>query len=483
MTLKKGFLTPEISELNISKKRFIISILLWLFFSFACYSLFYIAREAFRFTSNFDSIYIWVFTEEETFFYNLFFALISTILSQSIIIAYLVYQAKKVFQNNRFRRSDIFNDHTFVNWNFLSWFAKVAVGYGILMGSFGASFYYSFSIYPDYKFIFILIPIYLFHSSWNSLLRIFKRKVYKWFLLSALSITILSFGLANINLTDYQALNELVLSKNPFHNYQLNRVKSDIYNRIEKRDLVEDIFLVNPKHKGLKSKPLIVVNGQEIEIEQLKATIEDLKNNHDEADKLFLTFHMLIDKSIPMSFVNGVKFQMSFAGLRRISYSVIPSDFKASDNFMYSRGLNILNPIFVERILPPSPIDKLYSDLKNFEDFYPVRQISQSHCKIAESKINNSEMYDKFHSIIESEFNPKFVFYINENLSFEDYFQVLYAFRKALSDVKEEHSYSVYLKHYQDLNLEQGRVIDKKYSARFYELSPEVIEYIESIHL
>lgn len=479
MALKKGFLTPEISELNISKKQLIIAIVLWLSLSFAFYSLFYIAREAFRFTSTFDSIYIWIFTEEETFFYNLFFAFITTILSQSVIIAYLVYQAKKAFQNKRFRRSDIFNDHTFVNWNFLSWFAKAAVCYGIWMGSVGASFYYSFSLYPDYKIVFILIPIFLFHSSWNSLLRIFKRKVYKWFLLSALSITILSFGLANINLTDYQSLNELVLSKNPFHNYQLNRVRSDIYNRIEKRDLVEDIYLVNPKHKGLKNQPLIVVNGQEIEIEQLKVTIEDLQNSHYEEDLRFLTFNMLIDKSIPMDFINQVKFQMSLASVGRVAYSVIPCDFKAIDNYMYSIGLNMRNPTIGDGISPPVSFDILYSDLKNFEDAYPIYLISKSQCMINGSLMNNDDKYDRFRSIILNDFNPEFVFYINENLSFEDYFEVLYAFRKALLDIKNEYSFYMFLKHYDDLDWDQRKIVNKKYPARLYELSPEMIEYME----
>ncbi|OYT15072.1 MAG: hypothetical protein B7C24_14955 [Bacteroidetes bacterium 4572_77] len=480
MALKKGFLTPEISSLNISKKRFIIGIALWLFFSLVFYSLLCLIREGFRLTTVTDYCNIWMFSEDEIFFYNIIFAFVSTIFAQSILMVYLIQMPRNAHQKRRFRRSDIFNDHTFYSWNFISWFSKIGIAYGIWVGSAGASFYYSFSFYPKYNYVFVLLIMVLFLSSWNSFLRIFKRKAYKWFLLSMLSVSVVSFALANMNIIDHNLHNEKILKQNPFYNYQVDRVESKIYSSYERRDLVGDIYLVYPKGKTKNNKPLVLIENEEINMGQLKNALENYRCSWDKADRRLITMNMIIHKDLPMSFVNRVKFQMSSAGLYRLSYSVIPTNMPKAKDYPFPVGFNIRIPNLGDGPYPKSNFDQWYENAKIDKIQYVIRQIDTAHCSFNDSIIKTASLYELFYNTINQEPDYLFLYYINENLSFESYFEIISIFRQVIIDLKEEYSLNIFGKHYQDLDWDQRKEMRNKYPARIIELSPEMITYLKA---
>ncbi len=483
MTLKKGFLTPEISSLNISKKRFAIGIALWFSFSLIFYSLLCLIREGFRLSTVTDYHNIWMFSEDEMFFYNIFFAFVSTIFAQSILMVYLIQMPRKVSQERKFRRSDIINDHTFFSWNFISWFSKIGILYGIWIGSVGASFYYSFSFYPKYNYFFVLLIMVLFLSSWNSFLRIFKRKAYKWFLLSMLTISVVSFALANMNIIDYSLHNENILKQNPFYNYQVDRVESEIYSFMERRDFMWNIYLVYPKEKTKNNKPLVLIEHKEIDMGQLKNALENLRYTWGEADRKFITMNMIIHKDLPMSFVNRVKFQMSTAGLYRLTYSVIPKNKPIGKNYLFPVGFNIRIPNLGNGPYPKSNFDQWYENSKIDRIQYVIRQIDTAHCSFNDSIIKTASLYDFFYNTINQDPNYMFLYYINENLSFENYFEIISIFRQVIIDLKEEYSLNIFRKHYHDLDWDQRKEMRNEYPARIIELSPEIIAYLKRNNL
>ncbi len=131
--MKKGFLKTKFKTLEISNSRLITGIVIGLLFSFVFYSFLYIIREMFRIMS--EPFYeLWVLTDREVSFYNLFFAFISVIFGQSICFNYWLNRPKRLFKSERFRKISIINDQRFLLWYFLSWFSKIGLVFGIMFG-------------------------------------------------------------------------------------------------------------------------------------------------------------------------------------------------------------------------------------------------------------------------------------------------------------------------------------------------------------
>lgn len=483
MALKKGFLTPDIGELNISRKRLIIGLVIWLFFSSGFYSFLCLIRAGFRFITVSDFFPIWVFTEDELFFYNLFFAFLSAILAQSIFMVFLIQKPKPVFHKSRFRRTDIFNDHTFLVWNLMSWFSRVGFGYGILMGVIIAPYFGTFSLYENHKYIFVLIIIVLLFSSWNSTLKIFKRKAYKWFALSLISISILSFIMAKIEVIDNDYFGEQLKNQNVFLNYEVDRVESDVYSFVGTRDLVENIYLVYPKQKDNLNKPLIIFNNQIIDLDNLKETLKQQRIKHNECDRKFLSFNMAIHKDIPMSLVNEVKFIMSTVAISKISYSIIPKDIKIDTNYLYHYGFHRRFPILGNDFYPRPKSFIRFMKSKAYEENYAIKQLNATQCTINDTVIEMLSLYHHLQSICINDSKSLFTFYINENLNFSNYFEIVSTLSQVIKDLQNEYSLFNYSKHYYELDMYQQREVRNVYSERILEISPNLIEFIEQENL
>ncbi len=88
MSLKKNFLSPRISQLEISKRDFAIGILIGLLFSFGFYSFLVVGRELFRIMSIQENFCPWIISSAQIHQYNLFSAFWAVLLGQSFSFNY-----------------------------------------------------------------------------------------------------------------------------------------------------------------------------------------------------------------------------------------------------------------------------------------------------------------------------------------------------------------------------------------------------------
>jgi hypothetical protein len=70
-----SYFTDRINSPFIPKHRFIVGILIGLFYAFTFYSFMYITRESFRLLSSDENYSLWVLNDKEVNFYNLFFCI------------------------------------------------------------------------------------------------------------------------------------------------------------------------------------------------------------------------------------------------------------------------------------------------------------------------------------------------------------------------------------------------------------------------
>ncbi len=477
MTLSKNFLHKEPDFIKLSRFRLIVGGILGLLYSFSFYSFLYIIRESFRILSVTEKYDLWVLTDKEVNFYNLFFAFLSVIIGQSVCFVFWFDQPKKIFGIRNHRKTAIVNDQRFLNWYFLSWFSKLAVVFGLFFGFTFHGSWHVFSLFPDYNYVFILIIITLFLQTWNTIRSTYIRKSLKWMFVSIIFVSVLSFGLSKINLTNYNVINKSILSKNIHYRYKLDLPFSAIYERPEKLSLIEDINVVFSKDDKVSSKPIIVADNKEIPLDSLHFKIRDWQSMRDEIEIPFMVYRLYIHRGVKMDFINKLKTELSKSGIYRISYAVIPSN--ADFDTQYYPDVSF-----------PTRIPKWYSDMTKLNEIEQeinetpnIIQIKQSVngiITVNENAVEIAKLKPTIKRLIKN--NPDYLikYYINDSINFSSYFTVLSKSTEAIHELREEYSKWNYAQKYDWLNYEEQKEVREKYPLRILELTTEMIKKIEN---
>ncbi|MDD2286389.1 MAG: hypothetical protein PHQ11_13450 [Paludibacter sp.] len=200
--LNNNFLHIETELFKIPKSRLIMGLIAGLFYAFSFYAFMYLIRESFRFVSLTEGYDLWILSDNEVNFYNLIYAFISVIFAQSICFSFWFDKPQKLFSKRRFQQIAIVNNQRYLNTFFLFWFSVLAVIYGLIFGSTYQGGFYTFSFYPKYNYIFVLIVFVLFLQTWNSIRRIDKQHSLKWMFISMIIISTIAFGISKLNLID-----------------------------------------------------------------------------------------------------------------------------------------------------------------------------------------------------------------------------------------------------------------------------------------
>ena len=188
--LSKGFLKAEISIKNIGRKTFLVGILLGLIASWIINLFYNYSRESIRTITLLNDLTI--FTDKVYRFYDLFFASLSVIFGFSITTIYW-FQPKRngIFVRRNYLKLSIYtNANLFMIlplalvWRYASIMAFVYQSYW--------DFDRYFSIHRDYKLLIIIIPVYLFFTSWMYIQRYYR--AWKWMIISLpILLTIIFF--------------------------------------------------------------------------------------------------------------------------------------------------------------------------------------------------------------------------------------------------------------------------------------------------
>lgn len=460
--LYKGFLHTNTQLFKIPRQRFYTGLFAGLFFSFCMYALFYMTRESFRILSLTPDYDMWILTDTEVSFYNLIFAFISLIFGQSICFDYWFNHSLTFFSKRKYQRHAILNQQQGLNTYFLFWFSKLAILYGIYFGWTLQAGFYTFSLYPKYSYIFILIVIVLVFQTWNRLRRINPKQSLRWMFISILSISILSFSISKINLIPYKIINNIALSKNIPYRYNLQLPQSDIpESKSENQNQAIKIYVVLNQ-----ATPQIYIHQQQVSITQLADKIKKLNEQTNTFDSPFVCYQLYIDKSINMKWVNMLKSELAQANAFRIAYAYVPAHTHFDKRFYK-------NTFFKTHIAAYNTENK--TDNNHAATATNIIEIKHTHTNrylINNQACPTQKLKQTLYNIIKRQPNYLIQFQINDQMIFSDYFSLISAVNSAIYKLRNEKAMATYHNTLEDLEYNKANLIYKQYPIRIVETKP-----------
>lgn len=478
--LKKGFIKQESTEIIHDKKRFIIALILSILFAFSFYSFFNVIREAIRLFSLTDFHDIWWFSEKQNNFYNLFFASLSTVFGQSFAIQYYFDKPSFFYKKTKIRSSSVLNDQRVLNWYFLNCFSKIAFISVLIFAMAFKGGFYSLKIFPEYNFIFILIPVVLFLQSWLTLRLKFKNKVRKLMLISFLSISIISFGLSRIKYFNFSTLNETLLEKNIYATYNIKVPESE-YNNPDNNYYFENIFIVKSKNSN-DTMPVIIYNNKEININEFIKVGANLTSANIWQTNIWQKTHSIlrlhIDKSIKMKFVNKLKCELSKNNIRKIAYQITSpeTNYKVDlySNTVLKENLWICDNSFFSF--------KYYYKLFKYKYKLEITQNKNGDLFIDNHYITTEDLKRKIKTTVNKSHNFATIFYINDNAEFEDYIKTYSAILDAYNTTRNEYSLAKYSKPFNKLHYDERSRIIREIPMILFNFTEDMIKEIDNYY-
>jgi hypothetical protein len=464
--LEKGFLHQKI---KLSRSTFILGIIIGLTFSLTFYSLAYLFRELLRLLSTTENYDVWLLSESEIKFYNLFYAFLSVTFGQSICFLFWLKQKRRALGRHRYLRSYIAIDQSVLNLSFLLWFLKIAFLFATFFGLDRSGGFYVFSFYPAYKYLFVLIIIVLFFNNWLTIRRIFKNRALKWMLISILCISGLSFLLSQINIVDYKAINKSLLENNIFEKYDLEVPTSDVYdNKLENRSLVNIIYLVkNPENEN-QQKATLIVENETINLDDLDLIVSAWRESCWDIDVPRMTYQLYIDKDLQMEAVNKLRLKLSSLAATRIAYAVLPNDRKYDKRYYR-------NYIFQARIpftgtfgdLPPPPPPQV--ELSKYKNIIKIEVPEDNIFFINGAFIDKKNLTTILKQLLKESDNKIVQIWTDKKIRFSSYFIALSNYKKAIRELRNEYSINTFHLNFENLDIERKQQVKYIYPFALYE--------------
>lgn len=431
----------------------------FVFYFFSCAML-----EAFRVMTLTPEYDIWVPSEKERSFYQLFFAFVSVVFAQSFCLAYWFDGPRRFFEQRHRSAVQIVNGQRNLNWYFLSWFAKVIFGWFIFLSIPGS--FYAFSLYPDFKHLFVLLIIVLFLHPWVAMRQAFKRKTVKWMALSAALVTVLAFGMSRINMVDYKSLENAFLTRNVPHRYGLELPETEAVEKVEHAMLSKNVYVVQSKD-NTEPKCLIVVDGKTVDLKAFSESMEDWRLCHNEADFPLLNCRLNIDKKVKMKDVDEVLQVLADIRFYRIQYAVVPKHRELDVRYYNFLALNTMRlPI---RFYGDSIYQQWVEGVGEIPNQIMVTSHGAEIYDVNGNLVEGTECKTIFKDLIRQDLNYIIRFKMDDEMLYGDYITVMASAMEALNDLKEEYAMERYLKHWAQLYPEEEEEVYYRFPFRFFE--------------
>ena len=476
------------SNLKISRSRFIIGVILGLFFAFSFYGFLYLVREAIRILFFYGDNYLLVFTDDQVNVYNLFFAYIATIMGQSLCLVYWLDVPVTKYGKYRFRVRAVINDQRNLNSYFLSWFSRVCLVISFAFG--GCLVFPAFStedIYPRYNIVLYLIVLVLFLHSWMNFRRLLSGKSLKWMICSVIVLSVLSFGLSRINFIDYKGINRIILNKCVWYNYSIDLPESDRYDRLsnyrrratvmfvhDKTEIADPILLL--RHIGDTS--ISCNDFHKIELDSICQRMREYDENmYDE--NIYQPVVLYINKDIPMKYVNELKKKLSEVEVVRVQYAVVPT-IREYDRLYYTywgiaRGI----PLYYSDVEYLKNMKELMDSGTSF--MIDLREHQGEMIMFNDSLIRRGDLKELIKEKIKR--YPDYVvrYNINETSPYSYYVSALSSVLQAVYELRNDYSLQSYQKELDDLRNDEYEVVVKEIPTRFWEITEEMDRFLKRI--
>lgn len=431
----------------------------FVFYFFSCAML-----EAFRVMTVTPEYDIWVPSEKERSFYQLFFSFVSVVFAQSFCLAYWFDGPRRFFEQRHRWAVQIVNGQRNLNWYFLYWFAKVLLCWFCIFSFPGA--FYAFSLYPDFKHLFILLIIVLFLHPWVAMRQAFKRKTVKWIALSAALVTVLAFGMSRINVVDYKSLEIAFLSRNVPHQYGLELPETEAVEKSEHHALSHDVYLVQSKDE-VDLKCLLVVDGETVDSQTFSEKMEEWRSRFGEYDFPLLTCRLSIDKKVKMKDVDEVLQALADIRFYRIQYAAVPKHRELNVRYYNFLALHAMRlPI---RFYGDSIYQQWVEGVGEIPNQIIVTSLGAETYDVNGTLVEGAECKTIFKELIRQNLDYIIRFKVDDEMLYGDYITVMASVREALNELKDEYAIEKYLKHWEQLYPDEEEEIYYRFPFRFFE--------------
>jgi biopolymer transport protein ExbD len=288
-------------------------------------------------------------------------------------------------------------------------------------------------------------------------------------LFSGVIISIVAFGLSRINLIDYNAINQSLLEKNIHHNYILELPETNSSERLFRRSLIENIYVVKSKNQN-ETKPFVIVENKKIDLFELKDKIIDWQSMRGEYDKYHMIYQLHIDKTIKMEFVNQLKNELAKSGGTRIAYAVVPKNPEYDIRFYKDFSFQTRIPNWHSDWFNPKEI---YYDVNRFQNIIEINQSASGNCLINDEPVEKEKIKQTIKHLITNDSDYIIKFHVNDSVDFSDYFRVVSYSREVISELRNEYSKETYSDQFDWLDYEKVEEVKRKYPLRIFELTTD----------
>jgi len=317
MTLAKDFLS---NKYQIQPKNWLAGLSLWLLSSYILYAWFQLIREVFRIlTSDHGDNVLLILTSKENYLYNLFYAGLAVALGYMWALNFTLQnstQPEDWRTRTLIRRTQTISGH--YTWSFLLWFAKLGSILGITYLWFAMQ--YELSFIRDTPLALILIPMVLFYASWPNFSRVVRTRKAWWFIRLTIIFLVMSFGFAFKNFSNYQKVNQHLLSKSIQHVHDLQVATSVSQHKVRRWGALH-IYLVRDTVPS--NAPIFYFNSidKPFSLGDLPQLISRAKGIRAEVERERLTANLHVDKHIPRAQVEKLLHELRKADLISIQYA------------------------------------------------------------------------------------------------------------------------------------------------------------------
>ena len=454
MKLKRRFYDSSINFSKISTERIVLNITIGLASAFTIYGFFYVIRESFRFLSFGFEYLPNIISESNRNLYNIFFAGLSLIFANSIVINLIFSKPQSVLSRKNPKRKRILNDQIFLSFNFSYWFTKMGLVFGIFSMGF-MDFDFSSYIWVSYLLLFVL-----YLESWKGLSMVFRKNRLKVQFLHLILMILLTLGLSRLDFINYKAIDELSIKSNPVYDLPHSDFYNDTNNRYYdeisfKIDLVENNqlrFYVNNKWGFINDISSIIIAERASMREELVP---------------FLKVRIIANKDIELKYIKMLEAEFYVINQYRIIYDVYNDDLLSAR--FESRGIEKRLQQVVLKLrshseipLPPLPVSTLRENKVVYQDTLKI-EIGKN-IKANGGVVPNDILVRYFKNYINE--NIVFEYEYKMNTKYQDYINVLsshyaaaYQLREQNQTIFEDNKYNVSYKKEQRILVDQFPVL------------------------
>lgn len=427
-----------------SKTRIGLAICYGLFSAIVLYSFFYVLDDVFRLIELGFIEFPQEISESEKYKHNLFYAAISVMIGNSVFISYLFSRPSKALNRRSFKQKRILNDQVFLGANFVHWFLRIGVVFGVFAAN-GFNFKNEFFYYP----IQILIIIVLYLDIWKTLLQILKKSKYKILFIHFITTVILILSLAKFDVTDYKRLEKVALKYNPIIDLPYSNYSSPNY--------YQRFNVVNLRLKLNSNKELDIYvenrrlsEKEKIKLNELQEIISKIKSSVREEVVLRMTVNLFADADLKLLYIKQLEAQLLKNNISRINYIAVDS----KEHFNEWESKSIFKAISYDVLdienkrtgikLPLSPD---YSQIRNYyKNHFKDSLLIQLKKEIEV----DGELITKnnLSTILKNKINAKtYIKYIyDDNTTYQDYIDMLSIHYETVEKLreKEQKNFKVY---------------------------------------